>query len=74
MGRHPDALDCARKAVQENPRITPAHRAMVVNSALVGELDEARRALDALKRLQPNLTLKWMNEYNPYVDPEARQK
>jgi TolB-like protein/Tfp pilus assembly protein PilF len=73
MGRHRDALDWARKAVQENPSHIPAHRLIVVDSALLGQLDEAKRALEDLKRLQPNLTLAWINEWNPYVDPEARQ-
>jgi TolB-like protein len=74
MGRHRESLDYARKAVQENPRIAAAQRSIVVNSALLGQLDEAKRALEALKRLQPNLTLMWINEWNPYVDPEAREK
>jgi TolB-like protein/Tfp pilus assembly protein PilF len=74
MGRHRDALDCARRAVQENPGIRAAHRSIVVNSVFLGQLDEATRALEALKRLHPDLTLEWINEYNPYVDPEARQK
>jgi TolB-like protein/Flp pilus assembly protein TadD len=74
MGRHREALECAWKAVQENPRIAASHRSIVVNSALLGQSDEAKRALEALKSQQPNLTLKWINEFNPYVDPEARQK
>jgi TolB-like protein/Flp pilus assembly protein TadD len=74
MGKHRDALDCAMNAVQENPSLLPAHRSIVVNSALLGKLDEATRELDSLKRLQPNLTLKWINEWNPYVAPEARAK
>jgi hypothetical protein len=45
----------------------------VVNSALLGQLDDAKRALEVVKRLQPNLTLTWINEYNPFVVPEARE-
>jgi TolB-like protein/Tfp pilus assembly protein PilF len=74
MGRHSDALDCARRAVQQTPNFMSARRSIVVNSALLGQLDEAKRALEELKRLQPNLTLTWVNEWNPYLDPEARQK
>jgi tetratricopeptide (TPR) repeat protein len=74
MGKHRDALDCAQKAVQEAPGRVAAHRQIVVNSALLGQLDEAKRALEDLKRLHPSLTLAWINEWNPWVDPEARQK
>jgi TolB-like protein len=74
MGRHRDALGCARKAVQEAPSRVSAHRQIVVNSALLGQLDEAKRALEDLKRLQPDLTLAWINEWNPYMDLELRQK
>jgi tetratricopeptide (TPR) repeat protein len=73
MGRHRDALDCARKAVQEAPGRVSSHRLIVVNSALLGQLDEAKRALEDLKRLHPNLTLAWINEWSPWVNPEARQ-
>jgi TolB-like protein len=73
MGRHRDALDWARKAVQENPSHISAHRLIVISSALLGQPDEAKRALEVLKRLQPNLTLTWINEYNPFVVAEARE-
>jgi tetratricopeptide (TPR) repeat protein len=73
MGRHREALEWARKAVEENPSYIPTHRQIVINSALLGQLDEAERALEVVKRLQPNLTLTWINEYNPFVAPEARE-
>jgi tetratricopeptide (TPR) repeat protein len=73
MGRHRDALDCAQKAMQKAPGRVSAHRQIVVNTALLGQLDEAKRALEVLKRLHPDLTLAWINEWNPYVDPGARQ-
>jgi TolB-like protein len=38
MGRHRDALDSARKAVQEAPGRVAAHRLIVVNNALLGQL------------------------------------
>jgi len=33
-----------------------------VNCALIGEIDEARAALAILKRLQPDVSLRWIAE------------
>src|SRR5262249_42689389 len=35
---------------------------LVVNCALIGEIDEARAALAILKRLQPDVSLRWIAE------------
>lgn len=73
-GRYRDGIGFARKAIIESPNLTPAYRALVVNCALAGEIDEAKTALRALKGLVPNTTLKWMKEEIPYVRDDDRQR
>jgi TolB-like protein/tetratricopeptide (TPR) repeat protein len=74
MGQYRDAADCARNAVQESPHLVPAWRSLVVNCALAGEIAEAREALKTLKRLSPDLSLKWIEEWLPYAGAELRRR
>ena len=72
--RYRDAIDFSRKAIAESPSLAPAYRLLVVNCALVGEIDEARAALHTLKRLQPDISLKWIMEVWPWVRNEDKQR
>jgi tetratricopeptide (TPR) repeat protein len=72
-GRYRDGADYARKAIIESPNLTPAHRVLVVNCALAGEIDEARMALQSLKRLIPDISLKWIKGL-PFVHDDHRQR
>jgi len=72
-GRYRDGTDYARKAIIESPNLTPAHRVLVVTCALAGEIEEARMALQNLKRLTPDISLKWINEL-PFVSDDQRQR
>jgi adenylate cyclase len=55
--RYRDGVDVARKAVRQSPDTAGAYHLVVVNSALAGEVAEAKVALQTLKRLEPNLSL-----------------
>src|SRR5215469_709968 len=55
--RYRDGIDFARKAVRQSPDTAGAHHMVVVNSALAGEVTEAKVALQNLKRLEPALSL-----------------
>ena len=55
--RYRDGIDFARKAVRQSPDTAGAHHLVVVNSALAGEVTEAKVALQNLKRLEPDLSL-----------------
>ena len=61
-GRYLDAIFCARKSILESPGIVTSYRVLVVNCALAGEIDEARAALEMVKRLQPDVSLRWIAE------------
>jgi len=52
-GRYREGTDYARKAIIESPNLIPAYRALVVNRALAGDLEEAKLALQSLQRLVP---------------------
>jgi len=54
--------------------LAPAHRLLVMNCALAGEIEEARAALQSLKRLVPEFSRKWIEEASPWVLDEDRQR
>jgi adenylate cyclase len=60
-GRYHDGVHFARKAARQDPDSAGAHHLVVVNCALAGEIEEAREALQTLKRLEPNLSLETMD-------------
>jgi len=72
--RYVEGVTFARKALTENPSSTPAWRQLVINSALSGQMDEARSALKTVKRLQADISQKWLREWLPFVRDEDRQK
>jgi TolB-like protein/Tfp pilus assembly protein PilF len=72
-GRYRDGIAFARKAIIESPNLIPAYRALVVNCALAGEIEEAKLALRTLKRLAPDISLKSLDEVIPYVRDNDRQ-
>jgi TolB-like protein/cytochrome c-type biogenesis protein CcmH/NrfG len=73
-GRYCDGIEFARKAIIESPNLTPAYRLLVMNCALAGEIEEARAALQSLKRLVPEFSQKWIEEVSPWVRDEDRQR
>jgi tetratricopeptide (TPR) repeat protein len=72
--RFREGADFARKAILENSASIAAYRQLVINSALAGELEEAKLALGTVKRLQPDISLKWIEEWVPFVRAEDRRK
>ena len=57
----------------ESPGIVTGYRMLVVNCALIGEIDEARAALAILKRLQPDVSLRWIAESVGFTRERERQ-
>ena len=55
-----------------NPDSAGAHHLVVVNCALAGEIEEAREALQTLKRLEPDLSLDTV-DMAVYVRDEDRR-
>ena len=73
-GRYRDGIQFARQAILESPNLTPAYRALIVNCALAGEIEDAKAALLKLKSLAPDISLKWIKEVMPFVRTEDQQR
>jgi adenylate cyclase len=71
--QHRDAVSCARKSILDSPGIVTGYRMLVVNCALIGEIDEARAALGIVKRLQPDISLRWIAESVLFTRERDRQ-
>jgi DNA-binding winged helix-turn-helix (wHTH) protein/TolB-like protein len=61
-GHFDQGIEFARKALAESPALVSAYRALVVNSALSGRMEESRSALETLKRLAPNMSQQWLEQ------------
>jgi TolB-like protein/DNA-binding SARP family transcriptional activator/Tfp pilus assembly protein PilF len=71
-GRYRDASRFALKSVRESPGIVTSQRHVVVNCALAGAIEEARKALEGLLRLVPETSLRSIDEALPYVRAQDR--
>jgi TolB-like protein/Flp pilus assembly protein TadD len=72
-GRYPEAVEWARKAVQERPGILGGHRILCASLAQAGLIDEARAHMDRLRQLQPGISVAWIEQAVPYTaGPMAR--
>lgn len=73
-GRHAEGANFARKAVAESPNLVPAYRALTVNTALAGDAEGAKAALDNLRRLVPGVSLNLIMEIMPFVRGEDQER
>jgi TolB-like protein/Flp pilus assembly protein TadD len=71
-GRFGQAVEFERRAVQLRPYFGTAWRTLTAAAGLAGELDVARRALSEATRLQPSLSVSWVEEYHPVVHAKHR--
>jgi tetratricopeptide (TPR) repeat protein len=55
--RFEQAVECADRALHDQPRFMPATRFKLVANAHLGRLDEARVELSRLVAIQPGLTI-----------------
>jgi adenylate cyclase len=66
-GRYDEAVNSAQRVLQSRPTFTGALRLRVAALAQAGRLDEARFALDRLKKVQPDLSIDWIEKNVPYT-------
>ena len=64
----------ARKAIADTPASPTAYRAFTMNLALAGKLDEARRALQTLRRLAPEISQEWIKQNAVWVSDDAMKR
>ena len=72
-GRYQEAARWARQGVQQRPDYPGFHRMLAISCAKLGQLEQARAALDQARQLQPGLSLAWAEAYAPYSRPEDLQ-
>ena len=71
-GRFPELTAWARKAVELRPGLLGGHRVLCASLGQAGDCEEAATAITALRGLQPNVSLAWVQENVPYtVQPMA---
>jgi Flp pilus assembly protein TadD len=66
-GRYEQAVEWARKAVQQGPSVTAPHRILCVSLAQAGHLDEAREILARVREMQPYISIDWVKRMVPYT-------
>src|SRR5260370_35580985 len=65
LGHFDAAIDEYRKAIDSGYRTFFAYTNLAAAYAHAGKMDEAKAALAEARRLNPNLTAKWMIEHTP---------
>jgi TolB-like protein/Tfp pilus assembly protein PilF len=65
--RYEQAIEWARKAVQQGPSITAPHRIFCASLAQAGRLDEARAVLARVREMQPYISIDWVERMVPYT-------
>jgi len=66
-GRYNEAIAYGRKAVQQRYGMTGGHRIYIASLAQAGHIEEARAALEQLKKIQPDISISWIRTYVPYT-------
>ena len=70
--RFADAVECERRAVELHPNFGTAWRTLAAAAGLAGELDTAIHALSEAKRLQPSLSVDFVDKFHPIVHEKDR--
>jgi len=69
-GRYEEALSWAQKAVRAQPSHLTSIRLLAASSALAGRLDEARKAIERLLRIDPASRISTLKERLPFRRPQ----
>lgn len=73
-GRYDQSIALQRRAVQLRPHFGTAWRTLVASAGMAGDIDTGRQALVECLRLQPSLSLEWVEKYHPIVRKSDREK
>ncbi|HYM32284.1 MAG TPA: adenylate/guanylate cyclase domain-containing protein [Candidatus Cybelea sp.] len=69
-GRYDDACQCAEKALVEEPNFVVALRILAASYAMTARLEEARRTIARLRRVNPSERVSSLKEWATYRRPE----
>jgi adenylate cyclase len=73
-GRYAEATNFERRAIQLRPNFGTAWRTLAASASLAGDTDLARAALTECRRLQPNISVAWVEQYHPIIRSEDRAR
>ncbi len=71
-GRYSDAVGCEKRAVELRPHFGTAWRTFAASAGKAGDRSTAVRVLAEAKRLQPSLSVDWVEKYHPLVHAKDR--
>ena len=69
LGNLNAAIEEANKAIDGGYRVFYAHLNLAAAHALKGDMDEATAALAEARRINPKLSIKWLTERKPVLQP-----
>ncbi len=69
-GRYDEGLQAAYRLVADLPDYFPGHVYVAINAVALGRIDEARAAIAAARRIQPNLSIAIIQGSYGVVRPE----
>jgi TolB-like protein/class 3 adenylate cyclase len=67
LGHFDEVLEDAKKAVDGGYRVFYAYLNLAAAAAFKGEMDDAKAAVDEARRLNPNLSVKWLMKHKPVL-------
>jgi adenylate cyclase len=73
-GRYVEAATAERRAVQLRPNFGTAWRTLTAAAGLASDLELARQGLAECRRLQPGVSLAWVEKYYPMIRVEDRAR
>jgi adenylate cyclase len=73
-GRHDEALFWAEKAIQREANFVGTIRIFAASSALMGRMEEAKRAIALVRRIAPGLRVSNLKDVVPFRQPEHLER
>jgi adenylate cyclase len=73
-GRYAEAVTAERRAVQLRPNFGTAWRTLTAAAGLAGDRELAHQGLAECKRLQPSVSIAWIEKYYPLIRAEDRAR
>jgi adenylate cyclase len=73
-GDYASGLEWGRRAVRHSADLSGHWRAIALNAAMLGLVDEATSAVASAVRLQPGYSVAWVERASPLVSPADRVK
>ena len=74
MGQYDEASSWARRALQEKSDYLPAIRILAASEALAGHAMEAQKAIERLRKLQPELRIADLKASGPSSPSNRRRQ